>query len=104
MFDENWDCDFEIDEDERYGCDRCECCEDCPHQFECDGCGNLIYERETPARRTVSARKPGKRSAETDKKGSQEDTAPPKRTTKLAIWLVVGALVVLAAVLRAVLI
>ena len=93
MFDEDdFHCDCGGDEGEHYGCSLCECCEDCPHMFECDGCGNLIYRDEDYAPSPLPRKtKESSFSVGGEKKpenGQKSAKSSPKRNTAIAIGVI----------------
>ena len=108
-FDEDdCDCGLELGGGEHYGCDRCECCEDCPHVFECDGCGNLIGSARANAPRRISPQKSaGKSAARPSAPKKPEEKAPvqpnapevppiQKQQPKKTVAIVVGTLFLVA--------
>ena len=99
-FDEDdCDCGMELTDGEHYGCDRCECCEDCPHMFECDGCGNLIYAQRRPVK-SPTPRKEEK--AKNLKPPTAPPEAPQKSPRKRTAAIVIGTAFLLACLLIAI--
>lgn len=95
--------DDEWDEDlvgERYhessehgcGCDKCECCADCPHLSDCDGCGNYV---ESHAPFSYTPRVPKTKNAPPTE--SKPDKETERKNNKSAVfgWLALGLFMVL---------